>query len=100
MTTPFANLEARANAAVLRSLSNAMVSIEGGDPIQGIFDDGFVVGPVGVGMAGSQPVFTTGSQLLPDDPTGKTLVRDGVSYTIAVTEPDGAGMTKLVLELA
>lgn len=99
MTAPFVGLEARANAAVLRSLSNATASIGGGDPVAGIFESPFAVGAVGAGMAGSQPTFTTAAHLLPPEAEGISLECNGVSYVIAATEPDGAGMTRVLLEV-
>jgi hypothetical protein len=100
MTALFAALEARANAAVMRTLSNATASGGGGDPVAGIFDSPYAVGSVGVGMAGSQPCFTTAAQFVPPEPEGLSLACGGVSYVIAAAEPDGAGMVRLILELA
>ena len=100
MTAAFASLEARANAAVMRTLSNATASVGGGEPVPGIFESSYAVGTVGLGMAGTQPSFTTAAHFVPSAPEGTSLDCGGVSYVIAAAEPDGSGMTRLILELA
>lgn len=66
-----------------------------------IFDNGFSLGDVGsVGMASAQPNLTLASTSVPADPVGMPVVVGGVTYEVAAHEPDGAGVSVLLLELA
>lgn len=54
-----------------------------------IFDREYIE-PI-TGIAGTHPVAQVQTSALPDaNPTGKTLVIDGTTYTIRAFEPDGA----------
>jgi hypothetical protein len=69
--------------------------------ITGIFDrDYFAVDPGGrVPMTSSQPRFTCSSAALPSGAgNGDTLKIGGSAYVVRVVEPDGTGITQLVLE--
>jgi hypothetical protein len=69
--------------------------------ITGIFDrDYFAVDPGGrVPMTSSQPRFTCSSAALPSGAgNGDTLTVGGSPYIVRVVEPDGTGVTTLVLE--
>ena len=90
-----------------------------GQAVRGIFDNGFALGDVGMaGMAGTQPVLTVPTNLLAEDPVGQyVLMMDesdpslslsfttGLyqmpkSYLVAAHEPDGTGMSRLLLARA
>lgn len=66
-----------------------------------IFDNGFSLGNVGtLGMASTQPNLTLATTSVPADPVGMAAVVGGVNYTVAAHEPDGTGVSVLLLELA
>lgn len=76
-------------------------AIVGGETVSVIFDNGYALGSVGpIGMASSQPMLTLASANVPADPVGTAVVVGGVSYTVGAHEPDGAGMSRLLLEAA
>lgn len=102
---PFATALSKANAAVFARLSNATGKLDGVDVI-GLFDDTFYQAEMGgAGMASSVPVLSLPDDDVPSAVVGLTFVRysaDGASaqasYTVAAVEPDGTGLTRLVLE--
>lgn len=69
------------------------------------FSNGYALGNVGaLGMAGSQPAITLPDTAVPADPVGSAVVitaGQGMgSYLVAACEPDGTGITVLLLEVA
>lgn len=71
--------------------------------IKGIFDNEFYAAETGAGVAfvSAQPRFFIRSEDLPSGADyGDSLAVDGVSYTVRVIQPDGTGMTTLLLEKA
>lgn len=69
-----------------------------------IFDNANALGNVGLlGMAGSQPSITLPTTAVPASPLGSAVVitagPGAGSYLVAATEPDGTGVTRLVLEV-
>lgn len=88
------------NLAPFFSLGDfAQVAVIGGQSVRGVFDVAYALGGVGpVGMAGSQPVFSCATQDIPADPAGQPLVIAGATYTVAAHEPDGTGISRLLLE--
>ena len=103
MPTPFAALESRVNAAVMRRLSNreaAYVPVAGGAPrmVLGIFEAQY--GTDLERMAGDIfPAFTCKSADVADVSRGATLLIDATSYEVVEPMPDGAGFTVLRLRL-
>lgn len=101
--SPFAALEARTSAAVFARLSNAVVSIAGGEDFGAVFDNDYAQAGVGaVGMATSGPVLTVPQSRLPGGVGGAyglAVLVNGVAYTIAECRPDGLDAL-LVLEVA
>jgi hypothetical protein len=99
----FAVAEARANAAVLRRLANASFDI-GGQQHPCIFDNGHTLGAVGpfagMGIATTQPRLTCATAALPADPVGAAVVVGAASYNVAEHQPDGTGISLLLLEVA
>lgn len=102
---PFAALEQRANAAVLDTLSNALVRLAGGHQVPAIFDQDYVVATVGdAGMAATAPAVTVPTSAVPRPFSGIAVE---VTYLGAVTRwkaaehhPDGTGLSVLLLERA
>lgn len=95
----FAALEASVNHAVMANLSNAIATINGVE-VAGIFDNAYHAGDIGIGMASTQPAFTTLTANVVGEAVGQLLVINGVSYYVAAPEPDGTGMSLLLLEVA
>ena len=75
---------------------------DGGSPvtISGIFDNEFFEADAGgmVSVAIQQPRFQCSTSSVSGAEEGDALVVNGVSYTIRVVQPDGTGVTMLVLE--
>lgn len=70
-----------------------------GVAVTGIFDNSYITGAVGpAGMASTGPIFTLPTADVPASPVGKTLVTGGVTYTVAEHQPDGTGVSALMLE--
>lgn len=100
MSATFASLEARVNTSVFKRLSNMQATV-GGANVLGIWDNGFAAGNVGMlGMASTQPSFTVPTASLVGEPVGQAVVANAVNYTVAAHEPDGTGVSRLLLERA
>lgn len=98
-TAPFAAAMHMLNASVLGVLANATATI-GGAVVPGIFDNGYALGNVGMsGMASTQPVFTLNTNALAGEVVGTTIQVNGGSYLVAAHEPDGTGISRLLLEV-
>lgn len=70
-----------------------------GVAVTGIFDAAYQLGDVGGnGMATVAPVFTLATSAVPANSVGQTLVVNAVNYTVAAHEPDGTGVSLLLLE--
>lgn len=91
----FASIEARINNAVLAHLANVTATV-GGVSVSAIFDNGY---NAVMGIDGSTPVITAKSSDVSSAVRGTAVVVDGVSYTVQGIEPDGLGITRLILEL-
>ena len=73
----------------------------GGVAVCGIFDKAYQLGDAGGnGFATSQPVFTLASSSVPASVTGLPMVIGGFSYVVVLCEPNGTGVTQLLLEKA
>lgn len=73
----------------------------GGVSVSGIFDNGYALGGVGaMGMASSQPMLTLATANVPANPVGTAVVVGGGNYLVGAHEPDGTGMSRLLLEAA
>lgn len=98
MATKFAALEARLNMAVFTHISNTTATLAG-VAVDGIFDNGYALGSVGpFGMASTQPTLTLATANVPASPEGQAAVVNGVAYIVATHEPDGTGVSRLLLE--
>ncbi len=72
----------------------------GGVAVAGIFDNGYALGSVGTfGMASTQPSLTLPTASVPANPVGMAVVVGGSSYLVAAHEPDGTGISRVLLEL-
>lgn len=72
-----------------------------GVAVVGIFDAPGVQGSVGgIGMASTQPVFTLASASVPAAPVGAALVIGSATYAVVNHDPDGTGISRLILERA
>jgi hypothetical protein len=100
MPANFAALEARVNNAVFAHLANTQAQINGGAPVAAIFDNGFALGSVGIGMASTQPTLRLRTADVAADPVGQAVSVNAVAYTVAAHEPDGTGVSVLMLERA
>ena len=95
----FAALETSVNNAVMSHLSNATAALNGVE-VAGMFDNSYHAGDIGIGMASTQPAFTTLTANVVGEAVGQLLVIHGTSYYVAAHEPDGTGMSLLLLEVA
>ena len=104
MAATFAALETRLTQAVFSRLSNAVATIDDdfdGIQVTGIFDATYVNASVGpYGMASTQPVLTLPTASLPEEYMGRRCTIGEVDYKIVAHEPDGTGISRLILELA
>lgn len=105
MPAPFAALEERTARAVLRHVANAQATATTrfGEVVtlRVIFDNGYAAGSVGLsGMASTQPSAMARSVDVVDIAVGCAIAVGGADYLVAELQPDGAGMTTLLLEKA
>jgi hypothetical protein len=72
----------------------------GGVVVSAIFDNGYALGNVGLsGMATTQPTLTLASADVSTNPVGASVLVGPVAYVVAAHEPDGTGISRLLLEL-
>lgn len=95
MTAPFAALEQRVNAAVMRRLANATGTLNGA-AVSGVFRRSYAET---LGMATTEPSFTM-LATTPATMQGATLVIGSETWRVRTVEPDGTGMVRLGLEFA
>jgi hypothetical protein len=69
-----------------------------GVAVRGILDLAYVAAGGGMGMSMTAPAFTLPAAAVPSAPVGKPLVVGNITYRIAQVEPDGTGVTVLILE--
>lgn len=119
LNAPFAEFEALVNRETVAHLSNAVATLAGVE-VRGIFDGPHTRGDVGMlSMADARPTFTLltadipvlvqrwfdpefdAETPLPDtspDAVDLRLVVRGLAYVVTEHEPDGTGMSTLVLK--
>lgn len=77
--------------------SNAKLA---GVAVKGILSRPFqLAGLAGAGSASSDPVFTLPTDDVPDDPVGQQIAIGDDTYTIQAVQPDGSGVSRLMLEI-
>jgi hypothetical protein len=99
MSTSFAAAITRLNASVLKCLPNAQAVI-GGVSYDVLLSDPYVSASVGLGMATSQPTIALATANVPTAPEGQAITVNNVPYIIGPHQPDGHGMSVLLLERA
>jgi hypothetical protein len=100
MAAAFAALETRLNRAVFSRLAN-VDAVVNSVAVPAIFDAAYAQGSVGAyGMASSQPVLTLATADVPATPVGAAVVVGAASYLVAEHQPDGTGISRLLLEAA
>jgi hypothetical protein len=92
----FADLESTLNAVTLASIGNATLDWSGAD-ISGVFDATY---RDTAGMANSAPQFRCLTTAHAGMTVGAAATINGTAYTVQAIEPDGAGMSTLVLRKA
>ena len=97
MSAPFAALEARVNADVIKHLANAVADLGYGVTVEGIFDNAYLDA---LGFSGATPVFNCISSAVSGVAQGDAVAIGGINYTVIRIEPDGIGMMRLVLQEA
>lgn len=94
----FAALEMLVNANVLNTLANVQVLIPPAtETVPGIFRKPSSVAGLGIGAVDTSPTVTVASSAVMDEPDEKQIEVAGVPYIIGKAEPDGTGLTKLIL---
>ena len=70
-----------------------------GAATHGIFDNGYALGNVGLtGMASTQPSIVLPTANVPGSPIGAAVTVNATAYLVAAHEPDGTGISRLMLE--
>lgn len=92
----FAALESRVNSAGITALNNCVATVSG-NSVLGIFDEAYT-DPMGI--AGSSPALTVKSADIPALAFGAAVVVNSINYTVASIQPDGTGITRLILQEA
>ncbi len=113
MALRFTAAQDRLNKAVIAHLSNEEALLVG-TPVAGLFDNGYAQSDVGLsGMSGSKPSWTVAtadvplhvvqwfvSYSPPIDPLDLLVTLQGTTYKIVGHEPDGTGLSRLLLEVS
>lgn len=77
------------------------LTLDGVPLVEAIFDNAYALGGVGpIGAATTAPAITLPTANVPADPVGKAVVHSGDTYTVIAHEPDGTGVSVLLLERA
>lgn len=72
-----------------------------GATVRAIFDAAYAAGSVGAaGMASIGPVLTLKTADVPASPVGRAAVVGAANYVVAEHQPDGTGVSLLLLEAA
>jgi hypothetical protein len=99
MAAPFAALEARTASAVLRRLSNADATLPGGVVVPVVFDAPHADALGGL-MESSKPTVLGRTADLSAIDHDAELSIDGNVWRVVGVQPDGTGMTRLMLEVS
>lgn len=91
-------------AAFFRTAGFGVAVTLDGQAREAIFDNEHQLSPFGPaavgGMATSQPMLTVATADVPANPVGKAAVVGSTTYTIVEHQPDGTGVSRLMLERA
>ena len=100
MSARFAALEARVNSAVFSHLANAAPTLAGVPIVRAIFDAAYQLAELSEsGMATTAPVLTLPTASVPANVVGLAVVVNGKSFTVVAHEPDGTGISLLMLQV-
>ncbi len=99
MATPFAAIEASINAAATAALANATLTWGASSTADGVFSSP-ANGLLGELVQGSSPSFTALTSAIGAIAYGTAVAIGATGYTVARSEPDGAGLTRLTLQLS
>lgn len=92
-------LQSRLNAACMAAFGDSIVL--NGLSVNARFDDSYSLSTVGYSsMAGTQPMLILATADVPANPVGKTAVVGATTYLVSTHEPDGNGMSRLLLQAA
>jgi hypothetical protein len=95
----FAAIETRLNAVAIARLANCTATLDGGEAFGGIFKEQYL-DPLG--MSGSQPALECDSADVSTAAHGSAVVVTykavETSYTVAAIQPDGTGISRLLLQ--
>jgi len=95
MTTPFASLQSRVTVSIAEKLANETMTINAAD-VDGILTNEFVTVDF---VESKKPVFSCQSSEIVGIAHGDDVVAsDSTAYKVRGIQPDGTGMTKLILE--
>lgn len=73
----------------------------GGTAVQAIFDNGYAPASLGgYGVATTQPRITLATAQVPANPVGQACVVGSAAYVVAEHQPDGTGISVLMLDAA
>lgn len=93
--TAFAAIETATASAAVAALANASATL-GGGTVSGIFDAAFL-DTFGI-VANTSPALLIKSTDIGTAAVGSNVVIGATTYTIAEIQPDGTGMTRLMLK--
>lgn len=100
MSAPFADAQARLTQTVIAHLADATATL-GGVTVQCMFDAAYAQVNVGLhGVASSAPMLHLKTADVPADVLGVAVTVNGAAYTVAEHQPDGAGISRLLLAAA
>lgn len=93
---PFASLQQRLNRAVLGRLADAMAQVGAGEPFAVLFEQPYAAAFDGQFDAAAPECLGDSAQLAGVQ-RGSAITINGTAYVVERAEPDGTGMTRLVL---
>lgn len=86
-------------AAFFNAAEFATAATLNGVAVNGIFDNGYALGSAGgMGFASTQPRLTLPTASVSASPVGLVVVVASVNYLVAEHQPDGTGLSVLLLE--
>lgn len=95
----FASIETAINAATTAALANATLTWGASSSADGIFGSPSA-GQLSDLVMGAEPAFTGLTSAIGAIAYGTAVTCNATSYTVVRNDPDGAGMTRLSLQLA
>jgi len=84
--------------AFLNTAEHATSAIYNSSVLVGIFDNDYILAGDEFGVQSTAPAFSCPSAKIPLIAHGDTLTIDSKGYTVRGVQPDGTGMTVIILE--